>query len=76
MIQSIILWFEDKAFGVCHSIGKYLGIPAGIIRKYFVYLSFFTFGSPVIIYFVLLFFKENKRFFQRIFFPKANIWEL
>ncbi len=76
MINKIILWFEDNAFGVCRSMGKHLGIPATTIRKYFVYLSFFTFGSPVIIYFILLFFQENKRFFQRLFFPKTNIWEL
>lgn len=63
MIKKIIFWFEQNAFGVCESIGKHLGISSVKIRKYFIYLSFFTFGSPVIIYFILYFFKENKRFF-------------
>jgi phage shock protein C len=60
-INNIIFWFEQNAFGVCESLGKHLGISSVKIRKYFIYLSFFTFGSPVILYFVLYFFKENKR---------------
>jgi len=76
MIQFIIRWFEDQAFGVCTSLGRYLGIPHITIRKYFIYLSFFTFGSPVILYFILLFLKENKHFFLRLFRHRANIWEL
>lgn len=65
MIEKIIFWFEQNAFGVCEWLGKYLGISSVKIRKYFIYLSFFTFGSPVILYFILYFFKENKR----ILFP-------
>ena len=65
MIEKIIFWFEQNAFGVCESLGKYLGIRSVKIRKYFIYLSFFTFGSPIILYFILYFFKENKR----ILFP-------
>lgn len=76
MIKKIIFWFEQNAFGVCESIGKYLGINSLTVRKYFIYLSFFTFGSPIIIYFILYFFKENKR----IFFPpkklKRKVFEL
>ncbi|MCX7728910.1 MAG: PspC family transcriptional regulator [Bacteroidia bacterium] len=60
-MNKIIFWFEQNAFGVCESIGKRLGIQPVKIRKYFIYLSFFTFGSPVIIYFVLYFLKENKK---------------
>ncbi|GIV28313.1 MAG: hypothetical protein KatS3mg027_2127 [Bacteroidia bacterium] len=69
MIDKIIFWFEQNAFGVCESIGKHLGISSVKIRKYFIYLSFFTFGSPVILYFILYFFKENKRFF----FPPQKV---
>ncbi|GAB4208448.1 MAG: hypothetical protein Fur0023_20020 [Bacteroidia bacterium] len=69
MINKIIFWFEQNAFGVCESLGKHLGISSGKIRKYFIYLSFFTFGSPVIVYFILYFFKENKKWF---FPPKKS----
>lgn len=60
-MEKIIFWFEQNAFGVCESLGKYLGMSSVKIRKYFIYLSFFTFGSPVIVYFILYFIKENKR---------------
>lgn len=69
MINKVIFWFEQNAFGVCESIGKHLGISSVKIRKYFIYLSFFTFGSPVILYFVLFFIKENKRW---LFPPKKH----
>lgn len=68
LILKIIFWFEQNAFGVCESLGKYLGISSVKIRKYFIYLSFFTFGSPVILYFILYFFKENKR----LLFPQKK----
>ena len=47
MIQSIRFWFESRAFGVCTWLGDRLGIKSTRIRMYFIYLSFFTFGSPV-----------------------------
>lgn len=41
--------FELKLFGLCSWLGEKLGISATTIRMYFIYLSFFTFGSPIII---------------------------
>ncbi len=76
MIKNIIFWFEQNAFGVCESLGKYLGINSVKIRKYFIYLSFFTFGSPVIIYFILYFIKENKRVFFSLPKNKRKISEI
>jgi phage shock protein C len=64
MIQRIRNWFEAHAFGVCTWLGKKMGIKATTIRMYFIYLSFFTFGSPVIIYFILAFLLENKKYFK------------
>lgn len=76
LIFIIIAWFEQQAFGVCDSLGNKLGIKGTTVRLYFIYLSFFTFGSPVIIYFVLAFFKENMKYF----FPKSQarkrLWDL
>jgi phage shock protein C len=76
LIYIIIAWFEQQAFGVCDSLGNKLGIKGTTVRLYFIYLSFFTFGSPVIIYFMLAFFKENKKYF----FPKSQtrkrLWDL
>jgi phage shock protein PspC (stress-responsive transcriptional regulator) len=76
IIMIIVAWFEQQAFGVCDSIGNKIGIKGTTVRLYFIYLSFFTFGSPVIIYFILAFFKENKKHF----FPKSQarkrLWDL
>ncbi len=75
MIFWIRNWFESKAFGVCSSLGDKMGIRATTIRLYFIYLSFFTFGSPVIIYFILAFIKEHKHYFV----PKRKrptVWDL
>lgn len=76
MINKIIFWFEQNAFGVCESLGKHLGISSVKIRKYFIYLSFFTFGSPVIVYFILYFFKENKRLLLPHKKTRRNILEM
>ena len=50
MVERVINWFEQQAFGVCEWLGQKLGIASTNVRMYFIYLSFFTFGSPVIIY--------------------------
>jgi phage shock protein C len=76
IVNYIIAWFEQQAFGVCESLGNKLGIKGTTVRLYFIYLSFFTFGSPVIIYFVLAFFKENKEYFLPSSNSRKRIWDL
>jgi phage shock protein PspC (stress-responsive transcriptional regulator) len=46
---------ELHAFGVCTAIGERLGIATSRIRLWFIYISFLTIGSPVIIYMILAF---------------------
>ena len=41
---------ETYSFGVCNYLGEKIGIHASRVRLYFIYLSFVTMGSPVIIY--------------------------
>ncbi len=76
LIQIIIAWFEQQAFGVCDSLGNKLGIKGTTVRLYFIYLSFFTFGSPVIIYFILAFLKENKKYFFPNSGKRKRLWDL
>src|SRR5207253_7861089 len=60
-------WPRDWSSDVCSSdlwLGKKLGMSSTKIRMYFIYLSFFTFGSPIIIYFILAFLLEHKAFFR------------
>ncbi len=53
-------FIEFKAFGVCTSIGERLGIATSKIRLWFIYLSFVTMGSPIIIYMALAFLRNLK----------------
>ncbi len=77
MVDKIVAYFEQQAFGVCEWWGKKLGIKTTNIRMYFIYLSFFTFGSPIIIYFVMAFILEHKRYFKPRFYSKRkSVWDL
>lgn len=76
MVNKIIVWFEEQAFGVCEWWGNKLGIKSTNIRMYFIYLSFFTFGSPIIVYFMMAFMLEHKDFFKPKNFRKRSVWDL
>jgi phage shock protein C len=52
-MKKIQKFFETQTFGVCTRMGEKLDIPISSIRIFFIYASFLTFGSPVIIYFGL-----------------------
>lgn len=55
-------FIEWQAFGVCSAIGDKLGIATSRIRMWFMYISFLTLGSPLIIYMVLAFWMNMKRY--------------
>lgn len=76
MIQRITSWFEQHAFGVCSWWGNKLGIKTTTIRLYFIYLSFFTAGSPVIIYLIMAFILEHKEYFKIKPVKRSSIWEI
>ena len=62
MIQKLREFVELRAFGVCNAMGERLGIATSRIRMWFIYISFLTLGSPVIIYMVLAFRMNIKRY--------------
>ena len=70
MIKSFM---EKKAFGVCTWLGDKLGIKASRIRFFFVYTSFLTLGSPVIIYLMMAFFLNLKNYLGE---KRGSIWDL
>ncbi len=55
IMKSLREIIELHAFGVCTAIGEKMGIATSRIRMWFIYISFITFGSPLIIYMVLAF---------------------
>ena len=55
-------FIEWQAFGVCAAIGERLGIATERIRMWFIYISFLTLGSPLIVYMVMAFWMNMKRY--------------
>lgn len=63
---------EWQAFGVCTAIGEKIGIATSRIRMWFIYISFLTMGSPLIIYMVMAFWLNMKKY---ILYSRRNpIW--
>ena len=54
-MQKLRAYIELRAFGVCTVLGERFGIASSRIRIWFIYISFLTFGSPVILYMILAF---------------------
>ncbi len=65
MIKAIQYFFEQNAFGVCTRMGEKLGIASSSIRLWFIYASFITFGSPVILYMGLAFLMDLRKHLRR-----------
>lgn len=61
-------FFEKSAFGVCQFLGELMHIKPSTIRMYFIYSSFITFGSPFIIYLVMAFWLNIRKYI----FTRAN----
>ncbi len=72
-MNKIKFLFESNMFGVCSRIGEKLNFSTSRIRMYFIYASFFTFGSPVIIYLILAFWIEMKTQYRK--HQNPSVWE-
>lgn len=55
-------FIEWNAFGVCSAIGERVGIASSRIRLWFIYISFLTMGSPIIVYMILAFWMNIKKY--------------
>ena len=55
-------FIEWQAFGVLSAIGERMGIATSRIRMWFMYISLITLGSPIIIYMILAFWMNIKRY--------------
>jgi phage shock protein C len=71
IVRRIQSFFEEHAFGVCTRLGEKLGIATSSIRLFFIYTSFLTFGSPVLIYLGLAFIMNMRRHLRR----RTTIWD-
>jgi phage shock protein PspC (stress-responsive transcriptional regulator) len=71
IVRRIQSFFEEHAFGVCTRLGEKLGIATSSIRLFFIYTSFLTFGSPVLVYLGLAFIMNMRRHLRR----RTTIWD-
>ncbi|MCB0741665.1 MAG: PspC family transcriptional regulator, partial [Chitinophagaceae bacterium] len=58
-VKNFVEW---NAFGVCTAIGNRMGIATSSIRRYFMYASILTIGSPIIIYLILAFWRNMRKY--------------
>lgn len=73
LIEKLKTYFEHHAFGVCTRIGEKFNISIANIRLYFIYASFLTLGSPVIIYLVLAFWMNIRKYIREA--NKPTVWD-
>jgi phage shock protein PspC (stress-responsive transcriptional regulator) len=73
LIQEIKDFFEKRAFGVCTAIGEKLHMRSSVIRLFFIYASFLTVGSPLIIYMILAFWLKMKSYIHS---RRTSVWDL
>lgn len=61
------------AYGVCTKIGEKMGLSTRRIRLFFIYASFLTLGSPVIVYMILAFWMNMRRYARE---KRTAVWDL
>lgn len=72
-VDSIKSFFERQAFGICEFWGERLKIKSSNIRLFFIYTSFLTAGSPIIIYLILGFWMRLKKLVWK---QRGGVWDL
>jgi phage shock protein PspC (stress-responsive transcriptional regulator) len=55
-------FIEWKVFGVCSYLGDRMGIATDTIRKYVIYISLITMGSPIVFYLFIAFWMNIKQY--------------
>ena len=70
-LHNIQKFIETYAFGVCTRLGEKFGVATASIRMYFIYASFFSFGSPVLIYLALAFIMNLRKYLRK----RNPIWD-
>lgn len=64
IIEDIRDFCERRGFEVCSRLGDRIGIRPSVVRLYFIYVSFLSFGSPLILYMILAFWIRIKDYLQ------------
>lgn len=72
-MEKILAQFEHKIFGVCSFWGDFWGISSSKIRLFFIYGSFLTKGSPILLYMAFAFLFNIKKYWR---IRQSKVWDL
>ncbi|HSZ26309.1 MAG TPA: PspC domain-containing protein [Cytophagaceae bacterium] len=72
-MENLKTYLEKYAFGVCASLGEKFGIASASIRLFFIYTSFLTFGSPLVLYLILAFLMN---FHKHLRNQRSTVWDV
>jgi phage shock protein PspC (stress-responsive transcriptional regulator) len=75
-VVKINFFFELKSYGVCTWVARKTGMNLSKVRLGFIYASFVTLGSPLLIYLPMAWILENKHMFKLQKRRSASIWEI
>lgn len=73
-MEKLRLFLERQIFGVCTRLGEIIGMSSSSIRLFFIYASFLTLGSPVVLYLSLAFIRNIRKHFRK--FNNPFNWDL
>jgi phage shock protein PspC (stress-responsive transcriptional regulator) len=62
---------QAQLFGVCSYLADRFDLSLSRVRNVFIYLSFLSFGSPLVIYLIVAFWLDIKSYIKR----KSIIWD-
>jgi phage shock protein PspC (stress-responsive transcriptional regulator) len=63
-MKRILFLITRSSFGVCAYVGQKMGLSPDRVRLYFIYSSFVTLGSPIIVYLVMAFWLNVKKYIK------------
>ena len=66
-------YLETQSFGLCSALGHRWGFSTRSVRLSFVYVSFFTFGSPIVLYFAGAFWMNVRRAMRE---QRRTVWDM
>ncbi len=73
-VEKIREYIEPKAFGVCSYLGEKIGIASAQVRLFFIYTTFISNWSPLMIYLILAFWLNLRNYIGS--FRSNNIRDL
>lgn len=70
-MKSLKFLLDKSLFGVCSYVADLMGVASARVRLYFIYLTFVTLGSPVLVYLFLAFWLNVKQYIKK---GKDALW--